>query len=50
MHLGQKVTIRSLSAHGEKVIFCEKTQSRNCASRYVHALKIIYKTIVLSWF
>jgi hypothetical protein len=24
MHLGQKVSIHGLSAHGEKVIFCEK--------------------------
>jgi hypothetical protein len=50
MHLGQNVSIHSLSAHGKKVIFCEETQSRNCASRYVHEPKIIYKTIVLSCF
>jgi hypothetical protein len=50
MHLGQKMSIHNLSAHGEKVIFHEKTQSRNCASRSVHELKIIHKTVVSSWF
>jgi hypothetical protein len=48
MHLGQKVSIHSLSAHGEKVIFCEKRESGNCANRYVHELKIICKVIVPS--
>jgi hypothetical protein len=50
MHLGQKVSICRLSADGEKVIFCEKTQSRNCVGRYLHEMKIINKTIVSLWF
>jgi hypothetical protein len=50
MHLGQKMSVHSLSTHGERVSYCEKTQSRNCASRYVHELKIIYKTTVSSRF
>jgi hypothetical protein len=41
MHFGQKVSIHNVSAHGEKVIFSEKTQSRNYASRYVDELKNI---------
>jgi hypothetical protein len=37
MHLGQDVSIHSLSAHGEKVIFCEK-----------HNLKIVQTNICTS--
>jgi hypothetical protein len=37
MHLRQKVSIHSLSAHDEKMISCEKAQSRNYASRCAQA-------------